>query len=88
MKTSFVAVVILFCIESLALAHGGGTDRCGGHNDRKRGGYHIHNHIKYCNCYPDAPGCAKEKPKRKEDAGQPESIEEDKEKNQESKQND
>ena len=22
--------------------HGGGLDKCGGHNDRKRGGYHYH----------------------------------------------
>ena len=35
-----------------AFPHSGGTDRCGGHNDSKRGGYHVHNRSKYCACYP------------------------------------
>jgi micrococcal nuclease len=42
-------------------AHGGGLDGCGGHNDRKRGGYHVHNHALYCQCYPEADGCAPDK---------------------------
>ena len=43
---------------SVVQAHGGGTDSCGGHNDRKRGGYHVHNWTKYCACNPDAAQCA------------------------------
>ncbi len=29
-------------LPSLALAHGGGLDGYGGHNNRKQGGYHFH----------------------------------------------
>ena len=43
------------------LAHGGGLDACGGHNDRKHGGYHVHNWSAYCNCHPDAADCARKK---------------------------
>ena len=43
--------IVLFAPESFA--HGGRTDSCGGHNDRKRGGYHVHNQAKYNNCYPE-----------------------------------
>jgi len=38
-------------------AHGGGLDRCGGHHDRKAGGYHVHNWAQYCACYPKDEGC-------------------------------
>lgn len=34
---------LVFCHE--ALAHGGGLDRYGCHNDRKRGGYHCHRSV-------------------------------------------
>lgn len=59
------AVFILLAIgfmgfeANLVFAHGGGTDSCGGHNDRKRGGYHVHNYSKYCACSPDSPECNK-----------------------------
>jgi len=36
-----VAFMILM-LPSLALAHGGGLDGYGGHNNRKQGGYHFH----------------------------------------------
>ncbi len=41
--------------------HGGGLDQCGGHHDRKQGGYHVHNRRNYCGCYP--ANCAPAKPK-------------------------
>lgn len=41
-----------------AWSHGGGLDSCGGHNDRKHGGYHVHNQPAYCRCNPAASGCA------------------------------
>jgi hypothetical protein len=46
--------------SSMLLAHGGGLDSCGGHNDRKHGGYHVHNHAAYCRCNPSATGCKSE----------------------------
>jgi hypothetical protein len=54
-----LCVFVLFAATSV-FAHGGRTDKCGGHNDRKHGGYHIHNYSKYCACYPDAPECKKD----------------------------
>ena len=42
-----------------ASGHSGGLDRCGGHNDRKQGGYHVHNAAKYCACHPTAAECKK-----------------------------
>ena len=51
----------LLCAAGISLsvmAHGGGLDRCGGHNDRKRGGYHVHNWTSYCACHPEAAECA------------------------------
>lgn len=56
MKPTITAVLILL-LSTCVFAHSGGTDRCGGHNDRKRGGYHIHNLSKYCACYPDEQQC-------------------------------
>jgi hypothetical protein len=46
-------------ISTSAMGHGGGLDKCGGHKDKKRGGYHVHNMAKYCGCYPDAAQCKK-----------------------------
>jgi hypothetical protein len=40
-----------------AFAHGGGLDKCGGHNNKKSGGYHVHNMAKYCGCHSDATEC-------------------------------
>lgn len=59
-------VAILLIFVSDALAHSGRTDACGGHRDRKHGGYHIHNYSKYCACYPDAPECKKGTNKKEE----------------------
>lgn len=60
MKRLFFFVVINLFMASSVWAHGGRTDSCGGHNDRKHGGYHIHNYSKYCACNPDAPECRKD----------------------------
>jgi hypothetical protein len=38
---AFVATLAL-CFTGHAAAHGGGLDKHGCHNDRKRGGYHCH----------------------------------------------
>ncbi len=35
------------------LAHSGGLDRCGGHHDRKNGGYHVHDWQRYYACHPE-----------------------------------
>lgn len=36
-------VLTMFLIFSMLLAHSGRTDKYGGHNNRKTGGYHYHN---------------------------------------------
>ena len=57
LKRAALAVVV--CVASgSAFSHGGGLDKCGGHKDKKRGGYHVHNVVKYCACNPKAPECA------------------------------
>lgn len=61
MKKIILILVTILTITSTVFAHGGRTDSCGGHNDRKRGGYHIHNLSKYCKCYPDSPECKNQK---------------------------
>ena len=33
---------VIFLLPCMVFAHGGGLDKNGGHNDRKRGGYHCH----------------------------------------------
>lgn len=70
---TFILLAVIMFFMSEALAHSGRTDACGGHKDRKRGGYHIHNYSKYCNCYPDAPECKKidekKKSKKKQSSG-------------------
>lgn len=38
----FVLLVITVFLPTIALAHGGGLNAEGCHNDRKRGGYHCH----------------------------------------------
>jgi hypothetical protein len=50
-------LLLLVAATTVAEAHSGGLDRCGGHNDRKRGGYHVHNLARYCGCYPEAESC-------------------------------
>ena len=38
-----ILVLLLFVLSSRqAMAHGGGIDAYGGHNDNKRGNYHSH----------------------------------------------
>lgn len=59
----FFTLVFLF-LSSSAYAHGGGIDKCGGHNDRKKGGYHVHQQAKYCACNPTAKSCSKRKGKK------------------------
>ena len=38
---SFI-ILLAFAITATAIAHSGGTDSSGCHNDHKRGGYHCH----------------------------------------------
>lgn len=40
----FVAFLVVLChiLAAQAVAHGGGLDSLGCHNDRKNGGYHCH----------------------------------------------
>lgn len=66
MRLSRILLALLFAVCLAAahgplVAHGGGLDRCGGHNDRKHGGYHVHNQAQYCVCYPESAGCGGEK---------------------------
>ena len=66
MKMRKVAVgLCILAAGSLIFSHGGGLDRCGGHTNRKTGGYHVHNQAAYCVCHPEATGCGggAEKPK-------------------------
>lgn len=60
-STIAIAFVGLFLAAGSyeALAHGGGLDKCGGHKDKKRGGYHVHNMVKWCSCNPSADECKK-----------------------------
>ena len=50
--------VVLFTLSlgagAIALPHSGGTDRCGGHTNRKTGVYHVHNQAKARACQPDS----------------------------------
>lgn len=51
-------LIAAICLSTgTALAHGGGLDKCGGHKDKKRGGYHVHKVAKYCACNPKAAEC-------------------------------
>ena len=42
MKKLLFAVLVLFALSSVALAHPGGRDAYGGHYDSKTGKYHVH----------------------------------------------
>lgn len=53
-----LACVVLMGSNRPLLSHGGGLDNCGGHNDRKHGGYHVHDYARYCGCHPDSKSCA------------------------------
>lgn len=62
-----VAAVFLCLVPLGAFGHGGGVDKCGGHKDKKSGGYHVHNRVRYCACHPKSEECrASEKPAPKE----------------------
>jgi hypothetical protein len=37
-----LAIGLFLCAVMPAYPHGGGLDACGGHNNRKAGGYHCH----------------------------------------------
>ena len=53
MRTTRSCVVVLLAVCLMSepvLGHGGGLDRCGGHNNRKSGGYHVHNHALAAAC--------------------------------------
>jgi hypothetical protein len=54
MRSILIAVSLVVGFSSPAVAHNGGTDSCGGHNDRARGGYHVHNDAQYRACYPNS----------------------------------
>lgn len=45
-----IAMISIVLAFSPLSAHGGGLDHCGGHHDRKNGGYHVHNQAQYCAC--------------------------------------
>lgn len=70
-----IIFVIMFLVASTSnvFAHGGGTDRCGGHHNRKQGGYHVHNYAKYCACNPDSSECTEY---RKGSTGKPKETDE------------
>lgn len=62
-RTAFAAIMLT--APALVFAHGGGIDKCGGHKDKKRGGYHVHQLAKYCACHPTAVECKSAHPKKK-----------------------
>jgi hypothetical protein len=49
--------LLLVLVPIDAMAHGGGIDKCGGHKDKKHGGYHVHQQEKWCSCNPEAAQC-------------------------------
>jgi hypothetical protein len=42
MRKIILALLLAFGISSAAIAHSGGTDQYGCHNNHKTGGYHCH----------------------------------------------
>ncbi len=64
MKKVIFLIALLF-IASGAMAHSGRTDKCGGHNNRKTGVYHVHNWAKYRACNPLKVKQKKEHTKKK-----------------------
>jgi len=52
-----VFVITIAIAPAIASAHGGGLDKCGGHEDRGGGGYHVHDWALFCGCNPKAEEC-------------------------------
>ena len=50
-KLILIVISTILILPSISLAHGGGLDKCGGHRNRKTGGYHYHR-----GPYPGCPG--------------------------------
>ena len=69
MRKILLVLILPLIFTTLAFAHSGGTDSCGGHNDRKLGGYHVHNYSKYCRCYPAE--CVKRSTQKKDATEKP-----------------
>ena len=57
MGIRLLATAIALALTAPAWSHGGGLDKCGGHNDRKNGGYHLHNYESFCACHPTDAQC-------------------------------
>lgn len=68
MRTKTCIFILMLLTTGPAFAHGGGLDKCGGHKDRKQGGYHVHDQARYCSCNPQNCG-AKEGRERKPEQG-------------------
>jgi hypothetical protein len=78
MRTKTWIFILILLFAEAALAHGGGIDKCGGHRDKKQGGYHVHDQAKYCACYPQSENCAakesrERKPEQKDKSAPPSS---------------
>jgi len=57
LRECFWVLIVMLFISDAVIAHGGGLDKCGGHNDRKRGDYHVHDQAKHCSCNPQSGNC-------------------------------
>jgi hypothetical protein len=76
MKVKFLIFILMMFLAGPVFAHGGGLDKCGGHKDRKQGGYHVHDQTKYCSCYPQSENCTakddrESKPEQKDKSALP-----------------
>jgi hypothetical protein len=58
MKVKFLIFILMMFLAGPLFAHGGGLDKCGRHKDKKQGGYHVHDHAKYCSCNPQYENCS------------------------------
>jgi hypothetical protein len=57
-KTQSWIFLLMMFFAGPAFAHGGGLDKCGGHKDRKQGGYHVHDQARFCFCNPQSENCS------------------------------
>jgi hypothetical protein len=74
MKAKFLIFILMMFLAGPVFAHGGGLDKCGGHKDRKQGGYHVHDQARYCSCNPRSDNCSvkgerERKPEQKDKSG-------------------